>query len=285
MTNTKLIPFASIVAVESYEPLKALWHIPETEKDICPGCDEKVEQCSILFDNHTWHPECFRCSLCDKCFDNNKCVSKDDLLLHPKCYKQCFCERCAKCTGLISPKKNIKALGKNYHNKCFTCTKCGNANIQEKFFSIFNLPYCSQCYEDVISNAQCCLVCKKFINPALKVVEFIFHGKKYSVHKECARCNNCPNSLEEDQRKFVYYGLLYCQKCYELGMSRICGFCNEPIFGQGNKLFDVWWHSNHFTCTICGQPLMLNNSCFNTGILECKTCYAKDATTFQRSER
>ncbi|KAH0787008.1 LIM domain containing protein [Histomonas meleagridis] len=277
MSDGKLFPLAHIVAVEPYDPPNRLWHVPNVHAGYCPGCETKIEKDVLTYAGHDWHPECFKCSLCNQPFQTDSCVQKDDLILHPKCFKQCFSERCAKCTRLINPKKVVQAMGKNFHAKCFTCMRCGDQNIQQtKFNALYHFPYCNHCFEELSEYFPKCLVCKKVITPSQERKEFFFQGKKHFVHfPDCFRCIYCPTNLTPAQC-CVYNDRLVCKHCYETGMSRICASCNEPIFDQGNKMEDIWWHTIHFQCSVCSQPLKPNTCVFNAGILKCKSCSSED---------
>lgn len=271
-------PLSVVVPVESYDPPRRLWHIPNTHEGYCPGCEKKVESSVLQFGGHDWHPDCFRCSLCAKPFGQEGCVKKDtDLILHQKCYKQCFCERCAICTNLIKPKKVVQAVGKNFHQKCFKCMKCG-VKI-ESFMPLYNFPYCNHCYEELLEYFPKCLACKKAISPSQESKDFFFHGRKYFVHFpdcfKCIYCNNISGPLQPSTSR-VYDNRLICKNCYDTGMKKICAYCNEPIFDQGNKIGDIQWHTNHFTCSVCNAPLKPNTAVFNAGVLKCKSCSSED---------
>ncbi|OHT02065.1 hypothetical protein TRFO_07231 [Tritrichomonas foetus] len=277
MGDENLLPLAHIVAVASCEPPRRLWHVPNTHPGYCPGCERKIEKTLLQFNGHDWHPECFRCSLCGQPFKNQGCVPKDDLILHNECYQQCFCERCAKCTELVSPKKAIQALGKIFHQKCFTCMRCGDQDATlNKFLTLYQFPYCNHCFEELSEYFPKCLHCKHVINPSQEKREFFFQGKKYFVHyPDCFKCVFCPEPLTT-KNCCMYDNRLICRDCYDKGMAKICAHCNEPIFDQGAKMENIYWHSQHFVCSVCHQPLKPNTCVFRNGSLKCKSCSAED---------
>lgn len=273
----QLLPMASVVLVESVTPPTRLVHVPNTPAEICPGCETRVSKSVLKFGNHDWHPECFRCSLCRKAFEEPRCVQKEDLILHPDCYKECFCERCAKCTKLIDKKEAIQAAGMNFHISCFQCYKCGQIDSNKNKASVlFGLPYCRKCFEELQEFFPKCVSCKKVIMPSQESKEFFFKGKKYFAHyPQCYKCVFCPTSLTP-KLCAVYQDHLICRKCYDNGLKKVCAQCNEPIFESGSKMENIWWHTHHFICSVCHTILKPNTCNFSNGNLKCRNCASED---------
>lgn len=273
-----LLPFANIVSIEPFDPPRRLWHMPNTPPGICPGCETKIDKSRLTFAGHDWHPECFRCSLCREPFQNPQCVPKDDLVLHQECYKQCFCERCAKCTQLIDPQQSVQAIGKFFHQKCFTCMKCGDRDsTMTSFLPLYGFPYCMRCFQELQENFPKCLTCKKVILPTHEHREFFFRGKKYYVHfQECFKCSYCPVQLHV-KSCCAYEDKLVCTTCLSNAFKKMCAECNKPIFeSQVAKMENIYWHPAHFVCSVCQQQLKPNTAVFNAGVLKCRTCSATD---------
>ena len=282
-----LLPLANVVTIEPYDPPRRLWHIPNTPPGICPGCETKIDKSRLQFAGHDWHPECFRCSLCRQQFQNQQCVLKDDLVLHQECFQQCFCERCAKCCKLIDPKKSVQAIGRSFHSKCFTCIRCGDSDSTlEMFLTIYGFPYCKNCFNELQDNFPKCLTCKKVILPTHEHREFFFRGKKYFVHyPDCIKCTYCPSQLHsksccvyeftENDDDNVQQQLV-CKDCFDSANKKICASCNRPIFDAGARMENIFWHTEHFICSVCKQPLKPNTCVFYAGVLKCRTCSAQD---------
>lgn len=281
MSNQKLLPLATELNVITVEPLSKLWHIPKVQKGYCPGCERKIEKQMLTFQDNDWHPECFRCSLCREPFVDNKCVPKGDLILHEQCFKKCFEDRCAVCNDFVSKNKNkmpMEALGKIYHAKCFKCTRC-KANLgQGAFISYYNMPYCKSCYEEMTEFFPVCLACHHPINESnTEFKTFFFQGTKYYVHaSNCYKCLYCPEDIGPEENCRVHDNHLICKNCYIKGLSKICADCNEPIFDQGSNMGSVYWHTQHFKCSVCHQALKPDSCEFRYGVLKCKGCAMED---------
>lgn len=275
--SSDLLPFATVVNIEPYDPPRRLWHMPNAPPGVCPGCETKIDKTKITFAGHDWHPDCFRCSLCRQPFNGLQCIVKDDLVLHEDCYKQCFCERCAKCCQLIDPQKSVQAIGRHFHPECFTCVRCGDRDAtMQRFITLYGFPYCRRCFEALQDNFPKCLSCHEAIVPTLEHREFFFRGRKYFVHfPDCFKCSFCPNQLHV-KTCCVYKDRLVCKDCFDNAMKRVCAECSEPIFGQGARMENIWWHPSHFVCSVCKCQLKTNTAVFNAGVLKCRTCAAED---------
>lgn len=282
MKSGDKLPFAVDVTIKEYLPPRRLWHIPTTSPGTCPGCGIKIEgQTAISAAGHEWHPECFRCSLCREQLPQEGFITKNELIFHHDCYLQCYSERCAKCTEIVDPKEGCKIMNRVYHKKCLCCEKCGRKQSSEgKMLSLYNMPYCQGCYEELIKLFPRCVTCQRPVLPTEESNSFFFQGQKYFYHTpDCAKCNHCSSTKSDSLA--VYKNKLYCKSCYNEASKKICAHCNEPIFGQVSKMEDVFWHSEHFQCSICHAIIQPSNCVFSFGILKCKPCATEDRPVCQ----
>lgn len=272
MTNSSLLPTAVEVQIGILTPPKRLWRIPTTTaSNICPGCNLKVERNPLDAANRKWHPECFRCSLCREPFADQSFAFQDDLVLHHPCFLECYAPRCAVCTNLVESSQGVQALNKYYHKTCFGCSLCGEKNLS-KFEKLYNFPYCEKCFNELKETFPKCLACKKPILPSESSTSFFFRGKKYFVHEQqCFKCAYCAQTISEETPK-VYQSRVVCTSCFVSAHKKICAQCNEPIFEQGSKMENIYWHTDHFVCSICKTPLRPNTSNLIFGVLKCRIC-------------
>jgi hypothetical protein len=237
----------------------------------------KIEREYLEAAGHLWHSECFRCSLCKQPFPDHNFIVQGDLVLHHQCLLECYAERCAKCTNLVDKSEGTKALGKIYHTKCFTCTKCGMGDLtSKKFDNIYGFPYCRSCFDSMRSLFPLCLTCQKPIYPTQQREEYFFNAKKYYAHKpDCFKCHYCTRALASTP-PCVYDQKLICKTCFDSAHQRICAYCNDPIFDQPSIIESIYWHTEHFVCTVCKTPLKPNTNILSFGILKCRTCAAEE---------
>ena len=154
---------------------------------------------------------------------------------------------CAKCNKPIYPESNInhgtlKALGKYYHEKCFTCHDC-HKPLKPKFF-----PFQEKPKQDPILLCQYHyfkrhnLLCKVCDKPLRGLYYTAFGGRYDEEHFSCTICRE-PCGV---QKCFMFENKLYCKFHFLKFFSKRCKGCNYPIadqyieFPKGNKIY--CWH-------------------------------------------
>ena len=101
--------------------------------------------------------------------------------------------------------KGISALGKVFHEACFTCMHC-QVKLDDKFFPVEEEASCKTCYE--AKHSQECDICHQIVLNAGAIVE----GKGGKVfHPDCLKCNECSASLQG--KFFTLEEILICEKC------------------------------------------------------------------------
>lgn len=273
----ELLPLATVVTIQPYDPPRRLCHVPNTQPGICPGCETSCEAVppsgKVSAAGHDWHVDCFRCSLCREPFGSQPFVVKDDLVLHSECHKKCFSEHCAKCCKRVENGKCVN--GRHFHPECFTCAKCGTAEM-ERFHSLYGFPYCTECFEELQDNFPTCLTCSAAVLPGADHREFFFRGRKYFVHfPNCFKCKFCPKQMTV-KACCAYKDSLICKDCFDTGQKRICAECNEPVFDKCMHIENVYWHQHHFRCSTCQAELQQNTAVFAAGVLKCRDCSAEE---------
>jgi hypothetical protein len=120
------------------------------DKHIAPQCFQCLKPISVgksvIFDEKSYHPDCFRCNQCNKSLADDKNFfehnSKPCCL---QCHNRYFALQCSKCSKSIDGKYKIFE-GKHYHPNCFVCTKCHHIiDSTEKFYDDKFGFLCSKC--------------------------------------------------------------------------------------------------------------------------------------------
>ncbi|KAL6948465.1 hypothetical protein ACO0QE_000931 [Hanseniaspora vineae] len=148
---------------------------------------------------------------------------------------------CPKCKKPITDQV-IKALGKIYHQDCFTCYDCGTI-CKQKYFP-YKLPNTEElvplCQLDYFKrNKLLCFVC----NQPLRGTFFNAFGRLYDEEHFC--CKICGEQCSM-QECFNYKDDLYCKYHYLKFFSKRCKGCQYPItdqhfeFPRGDKIYR--WH-------------------------------------------
>ncbi|EUB64671.1 LIM domain kinase [Echinococcus granulosus] len=99
---------------------------------VCIGCGQK---CLIPFyqlKDGFFHPDCFRCSVCNVDLHN-----KPYFLLSGKlvCYDDIKAACCRTCQSIIRGDRIITQFG-DFHKECFQCSRCGSTSEGESSFAM-----------------------------------------------------------------------------------------------------------------------------------------------------
>jgi len=198
-----------------------------------------------------------------------------------------FCARCNK--PIVG--KLVNAIGKTWHDGCWTCGVCKSALLQNAFVEISGYPYCIKCeqkvrkpttdvkgsgdslisqnktvqnrkeeeksqiknelFQNVQGGKETCKWCRKII--ATYAVPF--KGALY--HRECFCCSVCANPVSDDG--YVERDdLIYCKSC--VGSSGVsatnpCEACGQQLVGVYVTAGGKHYHSKCFLCGECGGSL------------------------------
>ncbi|KAG4099010.1 LIM-domain-containing protein [Neocallimastix lanati (nom. inval.)] len=113
---------------------------------ICKGCNEIIEDDFMSAMEMCWHPECFKCHICNKslCEDPFYCVDCELYCeFHYQEKENLLCEYCKKPVD----KRYVMALNKKWHPNHFFCSFCKNVLYTDIGFKEHdNKPYCKDCF-------------------------------------------------------------------------------------------------------------------------------------------
>ncbi|CAF1066321.1 unnamed protein product [Adineta steineri] len=105
----------------------------------CYICDHLIMDQMLQALGHTYHPGCFRCSICNESLDNHPfTIDKDQRLFCLNDYHNTYAPRCAKCTDPICPDDGcdetirVIAMNKNFHIECYRCKDCQSSLSDEQ---------------------------------------------------------------------------------------------------------------------------------------------------------
>lgn len=185
---------------------------------------------------------------------------------------------CSKCNKPIyhatkGEDGTLKALGKYYHERCFTCFDC-NKPLKPKFF-----PFQESPNQDPILLCQYHyfkrhdLLCKVCDNPLRGLYYTAFGGRYDEEHFSCTICK-APCGIK---KCFMFDDKLYCKYHFLKYFSKRCKGCHYPIsdqyieFPKGNEIhcwhpecygIHKYWHVNLSpeTLGLPGIPLLQYDS-------------------------
>ncbi|XP_060081124.1 LIM domain kinase 1-like, partial [Ylistrum balloti] len=124
-----------------------------TERDhTCAGCSLNIEEESYVEAlSYDWHPQCFRCSKCEKCL-SNWYFERNGRLYCKQDYWTLFGDACNKCTETITGPVMVAGEHK-YHPECFVCFNCNNFIGDGETYALVERSklFCGKCYKAVMS--------------------------------------------------------------------------------------------------------------------------------------
>lgn len=175
---------------------------------------------------------------------NNTRVGSNKLQNHGSRGSRKVCSRCNNSItqGSRQGKSTLKALGKYYHEDCFTCADCGKY-LKPKYF-----PYEMESTKETVLLCQydyfrrhnlLCHVCDK----PLRGLYYTAFGERYDEeHFSCIICGT-PCGVK---KCFMFQDQLYCKYHFLKYFSKRCSGCHYPIsdqyieFPKGEEIYT--WH-------------------------------------------
>lgn len=223
-------PF-SIKDVEELEKLAAQFMLEMDKQpkistrptEICARCQKDMSrtEAAVKAMGKLFHVECFFCDKCHRELQGEQFYEVDGEPLCESCHNNTL-DKCSVCQQPIM-EKMLRAVGKVYHPKCFTCSACGKPLEGQPF--IVDQEQNVYCVEDYHRKfAPKCSVCNEPIIPEEgkeETVRIIALNKNF--HVKCYRCEDCSTQLSSEANEDGCYPLddhILCLKCHQSRVNR-----------------------------------------------------------------
>uniref|UniRef100_A0A8D1GME5 LIM and senescent cell antigen-like-containing domain protein 1 n=2 Tax=Sus scrofa TaxID=9823 RepID=A0A8D1GME5_PIG len=243
----------------------------------CHQCGEFIIGRVIKAMNNSWHPECFRCDLCQEVLADIGFVKNAGRHLCRPCHNREKARGlgkyiCQKCHAIIDEQPLI-FKNDPYHPDHFNCANCGKeltADARELKGEL----YCLPCHDKM--GVPICGACRRPIEG--RVVNAM--GKQWHVeHFVCAKCEKPFLGHRHYERK----GLAYCETHYNQLFGDVCFHCNRVIEGDVVSALNKAWCVSCFACSTCNTKLTLKDKFVEIDLKPvCKHCYEKMPEEFKR---
>uniref|UniRef100_G3R9W0 LIM zinc-binding domain-containing protein n=1 Tax=Gorilla gorilla gorilla TaxID=9595 RepID=G3R9W0_GORGO len=226
----------------------------------CHQCGEFIIGRVIKAMNNSWHPECFRCDLCQEVLADIGFVKNAGRHLCRPCHNREKARGlgkyiCQKCHAIIDEQPLI-FKNDPYHPDHFNCANCGYWNC---FFFITQ----AVGMEDYIYLYFCYCSKPNCFSPIFTI---------FFQHFVCAKCEKPFLGHRHYERK----GLAYCETHYNQLFGDVCFHCNRVIEGDVVSALNKAWCVNCFACSTCNTKLTLKNKFVEFDMKPvCKKCYEK----------
>uniref|UniRef100_A0A8B9PTD5 LIM zinc finger domain containing 2 n=1 Tax=Apteryx owenii TaxID=8824 RepID=A0A8B9PTD5_APTOW len=217
----------------------------------CGECGEFIIGRVIKAMNNNWHPECFRCELCDVALADLGFVKNAGRHLCRPCHNRekakglgkYICQKC----HLIIDEQPLMFRNDSYHPDHFNCTHCGK-ELTAEARELKGELYCLPCHDKM--GIPICGACRRPIEG--RVVNAL--GKQWHVeHFVCAKCEKPFLGHRHYEKK----GLAYCETHYNQLFGDVCYNCSHVIEGDVVSALNKAWCVNCFSCSTCNIKLTL----------------------------
>jgi len=191
---------------------------------ICSRCSQEVvgegNGCTAM--GQVFHISCFTCRVCNCALQGKQFFYHVDG--KPYCEKDYLTtlEKCCVCGESVTD-RILRANGKPYHPKCFTCVICAKSLEGIQFtIDAGNRIYCIEDFHRKF--APKCSVCEQPIMPEPGKEETVrVVALDRSFHQDCYRCEDCGLLLrsEAEVRCYPLDGHVLCKNCNAKRISAI----------------------------------------------------------------
>lgn len=230
-------------------------------KTYCQACKKKCSGEVLRVQDKYFHTACFKCKACNSSLAQGGFFSKDGAYYCTADYQRNFGTKCASCGDYVEGEV-VTALGKTYHQKCFTCARC-----RQPFPSGDKVTYngkevlCQKCVQIPIRDATPktsptttspspneCAGCREDLKEGQVLVAL-----DKSWHIWCFKCHSCGTVLHGEY--MGKDGIPYCERDYQKQFGVKCAYCNRYISGKVLQAGDNHhFHPTCARCSKCGDP-------------------------------
>ena len=119
--------------------------VPKDDEFYCPGCyqnlhakrcadcGEPLSEGGVLYNEQTWHKECFSCFTCHESLASRPFSVHSGHRYCIECYGRFLAKQCEVCFKPIIGGEYFTLEESNFHKECFNCTRCQRSLANEGF--------------------------------------------------------------------------------------------------------------------------------------------------------
>ncbi|XP_068698548.1 testin-like isoform X1 [Montipora foliosa] len=111
----------------------------------CAECGEPLSEGGVLYNEQTWHKECFSCYSCHESLAARAFSVHGGLRYCIECYGRYLAKQCELCLKPIIGGEYFTLDDSNFHKECFNCSRCQRSLANEGFAREGVEVLCSSC--------------------------------------------------------------------------------------------------------------------------------------------
>ncbi|KAK9501234.1 hypothetical protein O3M35_011983 [Rhynocoris fuscipes] len=223
-------------------------------KTYCQLCKKKCSGEVLRVQEKYFHIACFKCVVCNSSLAQGGFFCKDDAYYCTEDYQKKFGTKCAECKKYVEGDV-VTALGKTYHQGCFTCANCKQPFPSgERVTYTGKIVLCSKCSnlpEENNTHSNSVTECSRCFQELKEGQAVIALDRQW--HVWCFKCTICGVPLHGE---FMGKdGEPYCEKDYHKNFGVKCAYCTRYISGKVLQAGDNHhFHPTCARCAKCGDP-------------------------------
>ncbi|XP_037891760.1 actin-binding LIM protein 3 isoform X5 [Glossina fuscipes] len=237
------------------------------QKIYCAKCDKKCSGEVLRVADKHFHKACFQCCQCKKSLATGGFFTKNGAYYCIPDYQRMYGTKCAACQHYVEGEV-VSTMGKTYHQKCFTCSKCKQPfKSGSKVTNTGKEVLCESC---VAGNSVA-----RMSSPTQQQQQ-----QQQHQHQQQHDSTSPPPTAESPTRATAHQqmtsGILsdkaHLKDDYD---PNDCAGCGEMLKeGQALVALDRQWHVWCFRCKAC--TTVLNGEYMGKdGVPYCEKCYQK----------
>ncbi|XP_053946237.1 actin-binding LIM protein 2 isoform X3 [Anastrepha ludens] len=231
------------------------------QKIYCAKCDKKCSGEVLRVADKHFHKACFQCCQCKKSLATGGFFTKDGVYYCIPDYQRLYGTKCAACQQYVEGEV-VSTMGKTYHQKCFTCSKCSNPfKSGSKVTNTGKEVLCENCIPAATSS------------PIRQTSTTAETSRKEGTVSPVPKAESPTRATAHQQMTSgVVSDKAHLKEDYD---PNDCAGCGELLKeGQALVALDRQWHVWCFRCKACNA--VLNGEYMGKdGVPYCEKCYQK----------
>ncbi|XP_017480881.1 PREDICTED: actin-binding LIM protein 3, partial [Rhagoletis zephyria] len=231
------------------------------QKIYCAKCDKKCSGEVLRVADKHFHKACFQCCQCKKSLATGGFFTKDGVYYCIPDYQRLYGTKCAACQQYVEGEV-VSTMGKTYHQKCFTCSKCSNPfKSGSKVTNTGKEVLCENCIPAAASS------------PIRQQANAAEGSRKEGTVSPVPKAESPTRATAHQQMTSgVVSDKAHLKEDYD---PNDCAGCGELLKeGQALVALDRQWHVWCFRCKACNA--VLNGEYMGKdGVPYCEKCYQK----------
>ncbi|XP_054726776.1 actin-binding LIM protein 2 isoform X8 [Anastrepha obliqua] len=231
------------------------------QKIYCAKCDKKCSGEVLRVADKHFHKACFQCCQCKKSLATGGFFTKDGVYYCIPDYQRLYGTKCAACQQYVEGEV-VSTMGKTYHQKCFTCSKCSNPfKSGSKVTNTGKEVLCENCIPAAASS------------PIRQPPTTAETSRKEGTVSPVPKAESPTRATAHQQMTSgVVSDKAHLKEDYD---PNDCAGCGELLKeGQALVALDRQWHVWCFRCKACNA--VLNGEYMGKdGVPYCEKCYQK----------